>query len=910
MAFLQRLVLIAGLCCFLSGAATAQGGRKGVSTPDPLAEELGRLIYGAQSGFATAYSIFARSFAAHLPDATPRLSAEALSLRSAAYDPLSGPGLTPGMVLFHMARPLEIMEDMDALPRRVQARVLDYRLRWLAGDGAAALDRVTALIGELEALGVGAAGLSSILADGAVLALRAGRGDLAREWAARAAHCRKRNCPGDLVFALIGSKSRRIKGALPGYSAEAMRDAALARAGRMFPGNTEIADQVRLEYLYVTGRALPRIRATLERAQATRDSATPTPRQRRDMRAMALRLANVFDMESYLMSGDSVAGTVTSLDTATGRPATDALEDVEYLRGRDSWSREMLIRRVPLFVQLLRQSDGRGDGIVAGILRIRLLLVEGARDAAARELQALIARARAEGFTNAELHSAWMDLWAVAVLTGDTATVERAEAAVAPCLAAPCSGDLVQRFFRAAEVPQKMARDAGLLDLSIEFAEPVLRAMFPDDDLLIADLHATNGDMQKFPLDAARRMRLAFRMAERVADIAPADLVARAAGTMDTLIYAGDYDAAAAIADRVVARVDVAALQSTRALRFLQYRGRAAFRIGDGRAGRLYREAVDLALALAPGDAPGTSVRDAAADLALDLLDTGFLDVLDRLAEGTKVHPGVVARLRFRQGRPDAAAVVLMQARREVEARDKAREAFAALLSDRASQARKRRDRDTADTLAALRAAVLAGAPVPPDHPLFYQTDLGAANLAYQESVYRAAAGDAARARALRDLALAGGEPAQWTPLDKVDAEQVIAAYRAGWNGLDDSYDEIRALIALRDFGLFEAAALRMRGLSALARAAEINGSYTDAQTLWQMAFTFARVGEADIAFDLMNRAARLAANLSFEGAGGPNGGTLQLLERDRWRYLLFVDIAWAAVLGQAPETMSVVSRY
>ena len=95
-----------------------------------------------------------------------------------------------------------------------------------------------------------------------------------------------------------------------------------------------------------------------------------------------------------------------------------------------------------------------------------------------------------------------------------------------------------------------------------------------------------------------------------------------------------------------------------------------------------------------------------------------------------------------------------------------------------------------------------------------------------------------------------------------------------------------------------------------VALGAEANGSYTDAQTLWQMAFTFARVGETDIAFDLMNRAARIAATLSFEGAGGADGGTLQLLERDRWRYLLFVDIAWSAMSGQAPEDMLVVSRY
>ena len=89
--------------------------------------------------------------------------------------------------------------------------------------------------------------------------------------------------------------------------------------------------------------------------------------------------------------------------------------------------------------------------------------------------------------------------------------------------------------------------------------------------------------------------------------------------------------------------------------------------------------------------------------------------------------------------------------------------------------------------------------------------------------------------------------------------------------------------------------------------AAQDNRAYVDAQTLWQMAFTFARAGDSEIAFDLMNRAARIAANLSYEGAGE---GTLQLLERDRWRYLLFIDIAWSAATGQTPEEMTVVSRY
>lgn len=146
--------------------------------------------------------------------------------------------------------------------------------------------------------------------------------------------------------------------------------------------------------------------------------------------------------------------------------------------------------------------------------------------------------------------------------------------------------------------------------------------------------------------------------------------------------------------------------------------------------------------------------------------------------------------------------------------------------------------------------------------------------------------------------------------MDQITAEAAYSAFEGALFETDDSYDSIRWIIELRDEGNYESAAQNLRGYSYIAKAAELNGAYVDAQALWQMDFTFARVGESKIAFDLMNLAARIAANLSFEGAGGADGGTLQLLERDRWRYLLFVDIPWAAVTGQAREDTLVVSRY
>ena len=183
--------------------------------------------------------------------------------------------------------------------------------------------------------------------------------------------------------------------------------------------------------------------------------------------------------------------------------------------------------------------------------------------------------------------------------------------------------------------------------------------------------------------------------------------------------------------------------------------------------------------------------------------------------------------------------------------------------------------------------------------------------LAWQEASYRDHASQHARAAQLRSL---GGPvpwwPDTWLPLREGAQPGELARFERETEGFSNSYDLIRHVIELRDLGNYEAAARYLKNYRYVAIGASANGHYVDAQTLWQMAFTFVRGGETEIAFDLMDRAARIAATLSFQGAGGADGGTLQLLERDRWRYLLFIDIAWAAATGTPPEAMTVVSRY
>lgn len=113
-----------------------------------------------------------------------------------------------------------------------------------------------------------------------------------------------------------------------------------------------------------------------------------------------------------------------------------------------------------------------------------------------------------------------------------------------------------------------------------------------------------------------------------------------------------------------------------------------------------------------------------------------------------------------------------------------------------------------------------------------------------------------------------------------------------------------------RDLGAYEGAAEAAKAYIPFADQAADRGDYAAAQRVWQIAYTLARGGEAGEAFRLMNRAAGIAIRLSFAETSLTDGGSLQLLRRDKFRYLLFIDIAWTAVSGQGAERMTVSSRY
>ena len=119
------------------------------------------------------------------------------------------------------------------------------------------------------------------------------------------------------------------------------------------------------------------------------------------------------------------------------------------------------------------------------------------------------------------------------------------------------------------------------------------------------------------------------------------------------------------------------------------------------------------------------------------------------------------------------------------------------------------------------------------------------------------------------------------------------------------------AMLSLRDLGGVDGAGAiaEIYGATIDAEVSDHPG-YETAQHLWQVAYSLALAGRQAAAFERMSRAAAIAVARSFESVDDTDGGSLQLMRRDRWRYLLFVDIAWGAARGEAPSEMTVPSRY
>ncbi|MEM1317774.1 MAG: hypothetical protein AAGF29_05870 [Pseudomonadota bacterium] len=313
-------------------------------------------------------------------------------------------------------------------------------------------------------------------------------------------------------------------------------------------------------------------------------------------------------------------------------------------------------------------------------------------------------------------------------------------------------------------------------------------------------------------------------------------------------IVAGRYQAAIAITEATFGKFEVHTVEPKTWYRFQRFYGRALFRARDPRTREHYAWLVDN---LIKGNwvTKGYEPFEEADKILLDLFDTPDLDTIRRLLEPMIGQQNVFrlhalnARLHSREG--DNA---------------KAAEIMAFLRKAPAMQEMK------------------------PERQLAYRA---------QHAAYLRLAGEDDQANALM------------ADVSAVSFEIPTASdvKLTSWA----SFGEIQLPMELRERGLYEGAAHIMAAELPKVPALEAKGTYTDAQVLWQMAFTFARAGQQALAFDLMDRAARIASRISFETAGQDG---LELLERDRQRYLLFVDIAWGAATGQRPQNMSVLSRY
>ncbi len=826
------------------------------------------LISDPGRGFTASQNLLGRSFAEHLHGGSKPVTLQDLDQMGAAYDPKSDSALTAGMLYYHLAYPVALLRDSGTGGDEIIARVIEARIRWLAGDTKAARFQIEDLITQFAAIGGTEDQMVSLLADAAILAWRDGDTDMAQGYLIRAQACGQPRCPTDFVFDWLGPNPKALKRPYAEYDADVMRQTALAGADMLVVSPAALKADIAQEADFITGAWSRDLAWAIDAAKTPQELSVSDKRR---IRLIADRMLNAHGMSAFLMNSASVASEISGLMTKDGDLSPEALlgRDVAYI-GKSLW-RSVIIGRWPILHDLYLASDRPQDVIFAKAIKARLVLQDGDMDRALGLLNTIIADARRQGFSDAQLHAILMDQWAGAVLAGNSDIATKAKAAVQPCLQTVCRVDIVESVAtRYYHLPKTVYphRIAGMTQTA---ADHFFRDVFPGDLLKLADLYSygstRNADL---PLDSARDSVTGFEFAEQVQGLAIADLVDRANSTMDDLLVAGNYQQALEIGDRAETRARRVLAETALSAQFFAKRARAASRLGHPRAEVLYQTAVARLLDSRDWDRAQQSLGD---DLALDLLDTSFDATLLTLIDGRQDKDDIRARVEFRRGNHARAADIYRAFRHRYELQV-------------SSGNIKSYQYDT---------------------PKVYMRDPKLRAMALQEAHYRTAMGDTQTATHLQALGTLPNWPAQWPDLNAQVPAHVLAHFNETTSGFSGAMSQIRPVYEFRDSGNYQGAAAWMRDMAWVAQGAEQSGTYEDAQVLWQMAFTFARAGETSVAFDLMDRAAHIAATLSFEGA---SEGTLQLLERDRWRYLLFVDIAWAAVTGTPPDKMLVVSRY
>ena len=859
--------------------ALAQSGKKQSSAdPDPAMQQVHALLAAPNGAYQISQELLLNSFALRRNWDGAKTPVDLAELY-AIYNSPFHLRISRGALILHLAQAMAALDAIDTPEARYRHTVILVRLLWAAGQHDNALRVSRAFLQHSPLLPQQTV---SLLADAAILEHFLGDPATGQAHLNTAQSCQPGRCPTDLILGWLGEKRQALDKVPDIFDLDRARQLAQDLVLRSFDNDPVLHAEIDREVQFMRGAGARLFETALEKT----DKPDLSDQDRRHLRAMADRALAADGYLEFQMNYDSVASNILR-NLRAGKPPEPDHGSIGYLLFPDF----NVSRNLPLVYEMMRATDDPLEQIVADTFLARLLFKFGQRDRAIAILRNRIAAAKEGGAWDQSLFSVYADLWAMADIHGAETIAAEAWQALTPCLSENCDTDYLTSYFTGLDLLAKTPMDGDLTDLRISAAEQFLRRELPGDMIALADIYRT-GPSQPRPMDAAERAAISFGFAEQASDISLLKLSKYASDTMDVLTYAGQYNAAFDIGARLSARFPQAAPDDFHS-HFHARWARSAHRLDHPKTHEIYKNAVE---------------RGNVGDLHLDLLDTPFLDLLDLHLTNHPELAETQARLRIRQGRPAEAAEVLRNHRFALAQTQTFREPLIVYFGEIA--AHHLRNGQLEPHLQALDQMnrVLAGE-VPAEHPLLYG-DFSARlrDIAVQEAHYRQLAGNRAEAARLRDLAqFARYYQTPWPALPKTPDAEAIARFQArsfqSWN----SYDYIRDIIDLRDKGSYEAAALKLRTFRWLAMAAQDNRAYVDAQTLWQMAFTFARAGDSDIAFDLMNRAARIAANLSYEGAGE---GTLQLLERDRWRYLLFIDIAWSAATGQTPEEMTVVVRY
>jgi hypothetical protein len=533
-----------------------------------------------------------------------------------------------------------------------------------------------------------------------------------------------------------------------------------------------------------------------------------------------------------------------------------AAELPDFARRADTYYLIRLNGDLPMLLPIaLTLAEGSpADRLLGLVIEARLIWAQG-RDAAAPSRPAArdiflraLTLAQGEGYTDRQIAGLLADLAAIEFTLGnpDAATAYLDRARA--CAGRSCPEDLTSATTAPATSRFYGLSRADTDDLARDFFDRHL----PGEPAPLARHFASQGyDIEnRYPMEAATYLDRAW-------------LTGRAANhglsAMNLALRANRFTRLREIAAEMAERGLVETLTPVNALRWRRLDLRAAFRSGDPTAPAAYDALVDEAIAafLDPATFPERYNLPGELDRLLrDIMDTENLGAADRLSMAMVERESETykweqlwtrrARLLHRDGQSLVAADIIRQLREVAEIEPGSNPRYDI---QEAAYARAGGDLETAERLMA---------PYPP------------------------------RSFVIPDI----GEP--------------LPPY----NLFEGTRPPFAGAIDMRDAGNHDYAAWILADELRYVPTFAEEGDYQSAQWLWQVAFTLAIGGQPGAAFDVMSRAAAIAARLSFADPTGEAGGSLQLLQRDNWRYLLFVDIAWAAAKGRPTEALLVVSDY